>query len=57
MTDKVDIIIEWYADGWALTLPDGSRFRWDHNDEDMGTHAIKEMLECIGYTVRVEESY
>ena len=51
-----DILIEQYCDGWAVEL-DGKRFRWDHNDEDMGTEAIKALLQCLGHSVKIEECY
>lgn len=43
-----DITIEQYCDGW---------FRWDHNDEDMGTQGIKDLLTYLGHNVTVEECY
>lgn len=51
-----DIKIEQYCDGWTVKVDD-KRFRWDHNDEDMGTEAIKNLLEHLGYTCTVEECY
>ena len=51
-----DIEIEQYCDGWAVKV-DGKRFRWDHNDEDMGTKGIKALLEHLGHTVSIEEVY
>ena len=51
-----EINIEQYCDGWAVEV-DGKRFRWDHNDEDMGTEGIKNLLEHLGYTVNLEECY
>jgi hypothetical protein len=51
-----DIEIEQYSDGWAVEV-DGKRFRWDHNDEDMGTEGIKKLLEYLGHNVTVEECY
>jgi hypothetical protein len=51
-----DITIEQYCDGWAVEVDD-KRFRWDHNDEDMGTEGIKRLLEYLGYTVTVEECH
>lgn len=51
-----DITIEQYCDGWTV-LVDGKRFRWDHNDEDMGTESIKKLLEYLGHKVEVEECY
>lgn len=51
-----NITIEWYSDGWSI-LVDNERFRWDHNDEDMGTEGIKQLLEHLGHTVTVEECY
>jgi hypothetical protein len=53
---KKDIQIEQYCDGWAVEV-DGKRFRWDHNDEDMGTEGIKKLLEYLGHNVTVEECY
>jgi hypothetical protein len=51
-----DIRIEQHCDGWVVEV-DGMRFRWDHNDEDMGTEGIKQLLEHLGHTVTVEECY
>ena len=51
-----DIEIKLYWDGWAVKVDD-KRFRWDHNDEDMGTEGIKKLLEYLGYKVTVEECY
>ena len=51
-----DIEIELYWDGWTVKVDD-KRFRWDHNDEDMGTEGIKKLLEYLGYKVTVEECY
>ena len=51
-----DIEIEQYCDGWAVKV-DSKRFRWDHNDEDMGTKGIKALLEYLGHTVSIEEVY
>jgi hypothetical protein len=51
-----DIIIEWMSDGWTVEV-DGKRFSWDHNDEDMGTESIKELLTYLGHNVTIEECY
>jgi len=51
-----DIKIEQYCDGWTVKV-DGKSFHWDHNNEDMGTEDIKELLEYLGHTVIVEECY
>ncbi len=51
-----DIRIEVYCDGWGVEVDD-QRFRWDHNDEDMGTQGIKELLAYLGHNVIVEECY
>ena len=51
-----DIIIEQYCDGWCIEV-DGNRFRWDHNDEDLGTESIKALLEYLGHIVTVEDIY
>lgn len=51
-----DITIEQYCDGWTVEV-DGKRFRWDHNDEDMGTEGIKKLLKYLGHNVTVEECY
>lgn len=41
-----DIEIEQYCDGWAVKV-DSKRFRWDHNDEDMGTKGIKSICTLV----------
>ena len=51
-----DITIEQYCDGWTVRV-DGKSFRWDHNDGDMGTEGIKQLLEYLGHEVSVEECY
>lgn len=51
-----EIVIEQYCDGWAVEIA-GKRFRWDHNDEDMGTKSLKKLLEYLGYSVVIEECY
>jgi hypothetical protein len=51
-----DIAIEWYCDGWTVSV-DGEKFRWDHNDEDLGTVALKALLEYLGHKVTIEECY
>ena len=46
------------ADGWdVINDEDGTRFEWNHNDEDMGTKALKELLEYLGYEAKIEEWY
>lgn len=51
-----EINIEQYCDGWTVKV-DGESFRWDHNDEDLGTESIKALLEHLGHSVTVEECY
>ena len=51
-----DIEIERWCDGWKVKVDDKS-FHWDHNDEDMGTEGIKELLTYLGHNVTVEECY
>lgn len=51
-----EISIEWMCDGWTVNV-DNKRFRWDHNDEDMGTESIKKLLEYLGHNVTIEECY
>lgn len=51
-----DIQIEQYCDGWTI-LVDNKRFTWNHNDEDLGTNSIKQLLEYIGHKVTIEECY
>ena len=51
-----DIEIELYCDGWKVKV-DNKNFRWDHNDEDMGTESIKKLLEYLGHKVSIEECY
>lgn len=57
MTGEIYMIkIEEMCDGWRVQVNDKS-FMWDHNDDDMGTKALKELLEHLGYTVEIEECY
>jgi hypothetical protein len=49
-----DIEIEHYCDGWTVKV-DGQRFHWDHNDEDMGTEGIKNLLKYLGHNVTVAQ--
>jgi len=51
-----DIEIELYCDGWTVKV-DGKSFIWNHNDEDMGTEGIKNLLEYLGRNVTIEECY
>jgi hypothetical protein len=50
------IVVEQYCDGWCVNI-DGNRFYWNHNDEDLGTQSIRELLEYLGHSVEVEEVY
>lgn len=50
------IKIEEMCDGWRVKVK-GKSFMWDHNDDDMGTKALKKLLEHLGYTVEIEECY
>ena len=50
------IKIDLYADGWRVYLG-GKSFSWDHNDEDLGTEALKAFLSHLGYEVTIEECY
>jgi hypothetical protein len=59
---RQSILIDWYCDGWRVYMPnvEGSKmisYSWNHNDEDMGTVALKGILEHLGYQVTVEECY
>lgn len=51
-----EIDIEQYSDGWSIEL-DGKSFSWNHNDEDMGVSAIKNLLEHLGHDVEIRECY
>lgn len=51
-----DIQIEWMCDGWVIAVDD-KRFRWNHNDEDMGTESIKALIEYLGHSVTIDECY
>ena len=55
--DKKPIIkILLYCDGFDIVYED-QMFRYNHNDEDLGTQAIRELLEYLGFDVDLEESY
>lgn len=51
------IKIELYCDGWRVYTDSGKSFSWDHNDEDLGTEALKAFLSHLGYEVTVKECY
>lgn len=51
-----EITIHQYSDGWTIEV-DGRGFHWDHNDEDLGTQSIKDLLEHLGHKVNIEECY
>ena len=55
-TVNEELTINLYNDGWSFIL-NGNHYSWDHNDTDMGTKALKDLLEDLGNTVTVEESY
>ena len=44
--------IESYYGGWSIWI-DGKQYSYDHNDPDMGTQVIKEILEDLGKTVKL----
>lgn len=59
---KSKILIDWYCDGWRVYMPPTEEaktisYSWNHNDEDLGTKALKGILEHLGYDVTVEECY
>ena len=43
-------------DGWTVVVK-GKTYRWDHNEEDMGTKALMTMLTDLGYEPEFEEVY
>ena len=51
-----NIEIEQWCDGWTVKVDD-SEFRWDHNDEDLGTESIKKLLQYLGHCVTLSERY
>jgi len=51
-----EALIGLMCDGWHVQI-DGKTFQWDHNDEDMGTTGIRQLLEHLGVEVTVEEWY
>jgi hypothetical protein len=51
-----EIHITHYSDGWSIEV-DHRGFYWNHNDEDLGTIEIKNLLEHLGHTVTLEECY
>ena len=60
MIEKKTAIVGLEADGWGIHLViDGEikRYGWNHNDEDMGTDGIRELLKDLGIEVTFEEWY
>ena len=43
------------CDGWQIILDDGTKFSWDHQDEDYS--GLVKLLEHLGYNVDVEAWY
>ena len=62
LSTKGKILIDWYCDGWEVYVPstEGDKmisYSWDLDGEDLGTKALKGILEHLGYEVVVEECY
>ena len=60
MKDMGIAIVGLECDGWGINLAiDGElkQYRWNHNDEDMGTDGICELLRDLGFNVELEEWY
>ena len=56
MTKRISIDLE--ADGWSIRLGDDPTvYHWNHNEQDLGTGALKNLFEDLGYEVSVEEVY
>jgi len=48
--------IELLCDGWTIyNLTNGKYYVWNHNNPDLGTTAIRAMLEDLNFKVEVEE--
>lgn len=53
--------IESYSDGWAVyhKVPEVKKdylvCQFDHNDEDLGTEAIRQLIEYMGQPAVIEE--
>jgi len=48
------VLIEHLSDGWCIKIGKSSYY-WDHNDPNLGTIQIKNLLEDLGYEVDLEE--
>ena len=60
MSKKPKAIVGLECDGWGIHLViDGEikKYSWNHNDEDMGTDGIRELLKDLGFEVDFEEWY
>ena len=55
-TDKKIITIHWSAYGWGIEINDRT-FSWDHNEDDMGTKALVDAFEFLGYEVDLKDVY
>jgi len=56
MTDSKSATILFMCDGWEVRVGD-KKYSWDHNDPDLGTKGLSEMLKDLGFSVEVEECY
>ena len=56
ISNKKKAIVGLEADGWGIMIGDKT-YRWNHNDDDMGTDGIRELLKDLGFEVKFEEWY
>jgi len=56
MPKRISIEVE--SDGWSIRLDDDPTvYHWNHNEPDLGSGALKNLFEDLGYEVSVEEIY
>tara|TARA_R110002094_G_scaffold43628_4_gene55681 strand:- start:456 stop:635 length:180 start_codon:yes stop_codon:yes gene_type:complete len=52
MKNKAQILFEY--DGWQIIV-NGKTYRYNHNDEDYGVHALAVLLTDLGFEAEIEE--
>lgn len=52
----MEIKVVQLSDGWEVWV-NGRLYHWNHNEEDLGTNAIRCLLEDLGFVVKYEEDY
>jgi len=53
---KPKAIVGLEEDGWGVIIGD-KEYRWNHNDDDLGTDSLVKLLKDLGFDVTLEAWY